>query len=1170
MYIKSIPTSLFSGRQLFVLVSFILQFQWLPAQEAPTFLYRISGNGLSKPSYLMGSIHLQDARLFNFQDSMYAGIDRCEVFAIEVHPDSTVQRVMEKSLKDNKRRLLKQQLSEREIAQLKKMDKDLENDVIENLTLPELIQLKRTRFANRNGVDKMPVFMDIFLYGLAMEKGKALTGLEQPEDQLGLFDSIWVDTNPVDLIKSWGKNYKSFTSLVDYYLKSDLQAVSKMVSLMPEKTEELMLTRRNKVMLNSMVQIMQEKSLFSVVGAAHLPGGNGLLQMLRQKGYEVTPIIGGPRTHARQYKRSAAPAIFSSKEEWHKVKSEEDGFAFEMPGKPVENEVELTGNKLYTYVDWKTNEQYYATTVTMQFNVADSNRMSVIQDAFGNTIETMKGKVIDSLKPIEIKGLKGAEATMKANDGYYRIFYLNKDRELYMLFVGMVSSEKLYSSRVKRFTESILILPKSSLVFTRFKEEDNGFSIDFPGKPSAEMLEKESDEEEGANENWQYYLRKGGEEYMVMVSKASNNYAFNEDEVLADSYRKGFKKASGSDSLVIKKEAWKGYPSEIWEIKSGSTGNPYRVRLVQRGNRAYTIWYVSGQPVMDEEMCSRFMNSFDLLPYKPLKTSKVIFDSVEVMITGRQPAPLVEAKENEAADSSEFYVHYPEISAPLVVFRSVIDSLSIAKSDSDYVARIWWNYVKVQKPVVIEEKWLKHQGLSTLQVRYKKPDSHQYTTTRWARYGNRLLEWGITIDSSGLKEAEPLLDAVSFRQKQIPLDLTDNTVSSIIRTIEERHAEPEQDWSRRLGKIYFGRTELDDLLKAGLATWAWDTVSYRTIQEAVWGEIKLLIDSTDADVAKLEKAYAGAPATTFAQQRIAELYVGLNNPRAKALLKQSIPFTRQQKLDGVTLFDRLEEDSTMAKLLFPDWAAYINDTICGLAIHNLYKTYTDSGYMPADSQMVAPKLLQLGNWVAQKTSEEDIYYAYVPQLIEGLGKIKDPESTRILIRFANEIKDWEFVQLEALKELLKRGVQPAKAIEKLAQSRYWRTSLFDALTEQNLVSLFPAKYANQQAMAEAYLERAVDEETPDTLILHAEKILPYMGNNYRFFIFKAGYSTEKGMDYYPAIAGPFPQNRKALLLADEAWDVSYVLSEKFNKKLLDKQIAEHLKEMEGYLKEEEE
>ncbi len=219
---------------------------------------------------------------------------------------------------------------------------------------------------------------------------------------------------------------------------------------------------------------------------------------------------------------------------------------------------------------------------------------------------------------------------------------------------------------------------------------------------------------------------------------------------------------------------------------------------------------------------------------------------------------------------------------------------------------------------------------------------------------------------------------------------------------------------------------------------------------------------------------------------------------------------------------------------------------------------------------MAPKLLQLGNWVAQKTSEEDIYFAYVPTLIEGLGKIKDPESTRLLTRFANDTKAWEYVQIEALKELLNRGVQAPKAIETLAESKYWRKSLFDALNEHNQISMFPARFANQRAMAESYLEAALEDEYPDTLLFHAEKILPYMGGNYRFFVFKAGFKTDDGMEYYPAVAGPFLQNRKELLLADEAWDVSYVLSEKFSKKMLDKQIAEHLKEMEGYLKEEQE
>ncbi|MCU0376503.1 MAG: TraB/GumN family protein [Chitinophagaceae bacterium] len=868
MSITSFPLNLCSGKKLITLILFFSQVQLVLAQESPTFLYRVSGNGLSKPSYLLGSIHLQDARLFNFQDSLYAGIDNCEVFAMEVHPDSITQRAVDKSIKDNTRKILKQQLPKEEIERLKKIDEDLENEMIENLTLPELVQLKQARLMQRKTADKMPVFMDIFLYGLAQEKGKVLKGLERPDDQLYLMDTIFSNVDPMVIIKSWAKNHKSFNSIVDYYLKSDLQSVAKMVSLMPEEVEELMLTRRNQVMLNSMVQIMQEKSLFAVVGAAHLPGSNGLLKLLRQKGYTVTPIVGGTRTHARQYKRQKNAV----EEEWFTVRSEEEGFGFEMPGKPVENAVEITGSKLYTYIDWKNNEQFFAMSATGQVLITDSNRQQKLTEALENSRKNLNGNYTDSIRPIEIKGLKGIEARVKAKDNFFRMIYLNKGYDLYILMVGMPVEAKLQSGRVTRFAESIVVLPKNNLVFSRFKDADNGFEIDFPGKPSTELLEKEGDENKGGNDNLQYYLRKGGAEFMVMVSKATNNYTFDEDEVLAESYNKKFKEETGSDSLIVKKELWKGLPSQLWQVKSGNTGNPYRVRLIHRGNRAYTIWYVSGQSVLDEAICDRFMGSFDLLPYKPLKTSKVVFDSVELMITGKQPDLLAEKKENEEADSSDIYVHYPEISTSLVVFRSVIDSLSIAHSDSDYVERVWVNFLRVQNPTVLGKKWFNHQGLKILQVQYREAGSHQYATTRWAKHGNRLLEWGIKIDSAGLHEVEPLLDAVRFQQKPMPLDLTRNNVQTILKTIENRHTEAEQNWSSRFGKVFFTRNELDDLLAAGLATWAWDTASYRSVQEAVWGEIKVWIDSTDADIAKLEKAYAEAPATGFAQQRIAELY----------------------------------------------------------------------------------------------------------------------------------------------------------------------------------------------------------------------------------------------------------------------------------------------------------
>jgi len=49
-----------------------------------TLLWRISGNGLSKPSYLYGTMHLTDKRVFQLGDSLYYGIEHAEGFAGEL------------------------------------------------------------------------------------------------------------------------------------------------------------------------------------------------------------------------------------------------------------------------------------------------------------------------------------------------------------------------------------------------------------------------------------------------------------------------------------------------------------------------------------------------------------------------------------------------------------------------------------------------------------------------------------------------------------------------------------------------------------------------------------------------------------------------------------------------------------------------------------------------------------------------------------------------------------------------------------------------------------------------------------------------------------------------------------------------------------------------------
>ena len=70
----------------------------LSAQDtsSKTLLWRISGNGLQKPSYLYGTMHLKDRRLFFFGDSVYKSIEASDGFAMEIDPNELIDSLLAK------------------------------------------------------------------------------------------------------------------------------------------------------------------------------------------------------------------------------------------------------------------------------------------------------------------------------------------------------------------------------------------------------------------------------------------------------------------------------------------------------------------------------------------------------------------------------------------------------------------------------------------------------------------------------------------------------------------------------------------------------------------------------------------------------------------------------------------------------------------------------------------------------------------------------------------------------------------------------------------------------------------------------------------------------------------------------------------------------------------
>jgi len=87
--------------------------------------------------------------------------------------------------------------------------------------------------------------------------------------------------------------YSNFDNLVASYLSGDLNALLNLMETnSPEikKYDDLFLVNRNTNWIPVIMNEINKQSSFIAVGAAHLGGQTGILQLLANKGYTITPL----------------------------------------------------------------------------------------------------------------------------------------------------------------------------------------------------------------------------------------------------------------------------------------------------------------------------------------------------------------------------------------------------------------------------------------------------------------------------------------------------------------------------------------------------------------------------------------------------------------------------------------------------------------------------------------------------------------------------------------------------------------------------------------------------------------------------------------------------------------------------------------------------------------
>jgi uncharacterized protein YbaP (TraB family) len=247
--------------------------------------------------YLLGTIHSEDPRVLDFPEDFIARLRANSVFAMELVPDlPTLARLLEYM------NYPPGQTLESVIGSAR--FKSLESTLSTYNVSPEQINRMKPWAAMMTLSTPPPetgFFMDLSLSLRATGSGLKVVGLETLDQQLSFLENMPL---PMQLslleqaIAAFDQVKDAHDQMVNVYLENDLVALQEISDKQLQQVDdqagnyfvELGINARNLRMAETLLPQLEVNKVFVAVGALHLPGEKGLLNILRQQGYELSPL----------------------------------------------------------------------------------------------------------------------------------------------------------------------------------------------------------------------------------------------------------------------------------------------------------------------------------------------------------------------------------------------------------------------------------------------------------------------------------------------------------------------------------------------------------------------------------------------------------------------------------------------------------------------------------------------------------------------------------------------------------------------------------------------------------------------------------------------------------------------------------------------------------------
>lgn len=255
-------------------------------------LWKIEHPNLEKASYVYGTLHMMCESDFNIPEKVTLVMNEVEDLALEVNISDPAEMKSIQSMMASAKPV-SQEVSKEQFQKLNALIQEKLGVPLKQIDSYGLSTINMIMASKMLPCDTLK-YMETELIQIATAKGLTINSLETGETQMKYINKGYPSSFAYQQILLFDKYKSDFRKTIHFYKDEDLtQAVALLTKeeYMDANAIEYILTRRNEDWVAKMPEMMKTKQTLFAVGAAHLVGDQGILNLLIKKGYTVTAVL---------------------------------------------------------------------------------------------------------------------------------------------------------------------------------------------------------------------------------------------------------------------------------------------------------------------------------------------------------------------------------------------------------------------------------------------------------------------------------------------------------------------------------------------------------------------------------------------------------------------------------------------------------------------------------------------------------------------------------------------------------------------------------------------------------------------------------------------------------------------------------------------------------------